>query len=218
MMSLSSFKKIIGLFILFVTVMVAARIIYTGSIRYISILWNLFLAWTPFQVSLLISAYSTLKNPKPLLILTGWLLFFPNALYVVTDLIHLEDAGGVPLWYDAIMLFMAALSGLLLAFASLYKVEKFLRKQISSSLVTDPIVLFILFLSSFGVYLGRFDRWNSWDIVVYPKQLSKDIASYIFSPVYHYRTWITTLIFTAFFSLLYFAVKKIPGSFTKPGM
>lgn len=210
MTRLSLFQRILGLFILFIAVMIACRIIYSGSIRYIFILWNLFLAWVPFQVSLLLSKLKTIKSVKTIAVLGCWLLFFPNALYVVTDLIHLEEENSIPVWYDAILLFMASLTGLMLAFISLYKVEKFLRLHIRSSSITEQLIVFFLFAGSFGVYLGRFDRWNSWDIVTYPGELFREVAAYFISPLQHYRIWLITIIFTAFFSLLYFAVKKIP--------
>ena len=217
MTRLSLFQRITALFILFIAVMIACRIIYSGSIRYIFILWNLFLAWIPFQVSLLLSKLKTIKNIRAIIILSCWLLFFPNALYVVTDLIHLEEENSIPVWYDAIMLFMASLTGLMLAFVSLYKVEKFLRLHIKSRSVTEQLIVFFLFAGSFGVYLGRFDRWNSWDVITYPVQLFKETAAYFISPLQHYRIWLITIIFTAFFSLLYFTVKKLPVLIKGPG-
>ena len=217
MTRLSLFQRIKALFILFISVMIACRIIYSGSIRYIFILWNLFLAWIPFQVSLLLSKLKTIKNIRAIIILSCWLLFFPNALYVVTDLIHLEEENSIPVWYDAIMLFMASLTGLMLAFVSLYKVEKFLRLHIKSRSVTEQLIVFFLFAGSFGVYLGRFDRWNSWDVITYPVQLFKETAAYFISPLQHYRIWLITIIFTAFFSLLYFTVKKLPVLIKGPG-
>lgn len=210
MTRLSLFKRILGLFILFIAGMIACRVIYSGSIKYIFILWNLFLAWVPFQISLFLSKLKSIKNLKAITVLGCWLLFFPNALYVVTDLIHLDESNVVPVWYDVILLFMASLTGLMLAFVSLYKVENFLLQHIKNSSITEQLIVFFLFAGSFGVYLGRFDRWNSWDIITYPGQLIKETAAYFISPVQHYRIWLITIIFTAFFNLLYFAVKKLP--------
>lgn len=217
MTKLSLFQRILVLFILFIATMIVSRILYSGSIRYIFLLWNLFLAWVPFRLSLLLSKIKTIKNIKAMAVLGSWLLFFPNALYVVTDLIHLEEENNVPVWYDAILLFMASLTGLMLAFVSLYKVEKFLRLHIRSSSITEQLIVFFLFAGSFGVYLGRFDRWNSWDIVTYPGELFREVAAYFISPLQHYRIWVITIIFTAFFSLLYFAVKKLPVLVKGPG-
>ncbi|HMO62384.1 MAG TPA: DUF1361 domain-containing protein [Ferruginibacter sp.] len=211
MARLSLFKRITALFILFLAVLIFARIGYTGSKKYIFLLWNIFLAWIPFGLSLYIHKCRIFKSWKTLSVLACWLLFFPNALYVVTDLIHLQEEASVPAWYDAILLFTASILGLLYAFASLYKIEQFLNRHLKSSVVTGQLTLFFIFAGSFGVYLGRFDRWNSWDIVTYPHHLLRDIANYCTAPVHHYRIWLITLIFTAFFSLMYYAIKQLPG-------
>ncbi len=73
------------------------------------------------------------------------------------------------------------------------------------------MILFILFLGSFGVYLGRFLRWNSWDIVSNPFQLLLSIGHRVVSPFDHVQTWGITIVFTVFFYLLYVAIKKLPG-------
>jgi uncharacterized membrane protein len=57
------------------------------------------------------------------LALCGWLLFFPNAPYIITDLKHLSHARGVPPWYDATLVFVAALLGLYMGLLSLRRVE-----------------------------------------------------------------------------------------------
>jgi uncharacterized membrane protein len=204
---LSSLQKLLSLFIAFITGMIICRMLYSGSIRFIFLLWNLFLAWVPFQISLYLTNSKTTGKWKSGLLLAGWLLFFPNALYIITDLIHLEAKTNVPVWYDAILLFTAATTGLVMAFASLYKVETFLLKQISNAAANKLIVL-CLFMGSFGVYLGRFLRWNSWDIITNPLDLAKEIAVRFIFPVQYYHTWAITFLLMSFFSLLYFTVKK----------
>ncbi len=67
-----------------------------------------------------------------------------------------------------------------------------------------------LFLGSFGVYIGRFLRWNSWDIVTNPFSLLVEIAKQFAMPFQHYRTWAVTVLLTGLFSLLYFGIKKLP--------
>jgi uncharacterized membrane protein len=147
---------------------------------------------------------------KLALVFCCWLAFFPNALYIVTDLVHLELESPVPKWFDALLLFSSAVLGLILAFISLYRVEAFLSKTVSRKLLA-PLILLILFLGSFGVYLGRFLRWNSWDIINNPFQLLLSIGYRIVSPFDHVQTWGITVVFTVFFYLLYVAIKKLPG-------
>lgn len=147
---------------------------------------------------------------KSALVFCCWLAFFPNALYIVTDLIHLELESAVPKWFDAVLLFSSAFVGLMFAFISLYRVEAFLSKTVYSKLQV-PLILLILFLGSFGVYLGRFLRWNSWDIVSNPSRLMLSIGQRIVAPFDHVQTWGITVLFTVFFYLLYITVKKLPG-------
>lgn len=210
MIKLSTAEKIILGFLLFVTAMLLMRITYTGSIRYIFLVWNLFLAWIPFQLGLIISSSANYNKWTKCILLAAWLLFFPNALYIVTDLVHLNEANSsVPVWFDVILLFTSSIAGLIMAFISLYHVEQFLKRDIKAKHITKLVVA-ILFLGSFGVYIGRFLRWNSWDIVSNPVSLLIEVAVRIAYPVVHYRTWTITLLLTCLFSLLYFAVRRLP--------
>lgn len=103
-----------------------------------------------------------------------WLAFFPNAPYIVTDFVHLEHRPPVPFWYDLILLFSAAFTGLFLGLFSLFEIQTALKKWISPKmafLFTLPALL----LCGFGVWLGRFQRYNSWDIVSDPLGLARDL-------------------------------------------
>lgn len=162
------------------------------------------------MISSLFSKMNNKAGWKQALVFCCWLAFFPNALYIVTDLIHIDLESPVPKWFDALLLFSSAVLGLILAFISLYRVEIFLSKTINRKLQA-PLILLILFLGSFGVYLGRFLRWNSWDIVSNPSQLLVSIAQRVISPVDHLQTWGITMVFTMFFYLLYVVIKKLPG-------
>ncbi len=205
-----SFQKILLAFYAFIGLLITVRIFYTGSILYLFLVWNIFLAWIPFVISSLFKSMHNKSKWKSALVFCCWLAFFPNALYIVTDLIHIHHESPVPKWFDALLLFSSAVLGLLLAFISLYRVERFLSSIINRKLLA-PFILLILFLGSFGVYLGRFLRWNSWDIISNPFQLLRSIAYRVFSPFDHMQTWGITLVFTVFFYLLYLTVKKLPG-------
>jgi uncharacterized membrane protein len=205
-----SFQKILLAFCVFIGLLIAVRIFYSGSIIYLFLVWNIFLAWIPFMISSLFKKMNGKSKWKSALVFCCWLAFFPNALYIVTDLIHLELESPVPKWFDALILFSSAVLGLMLAFISLYRVEGFLSKAINRKLLA-PLILLILFLGSFGVYLGRFLRWNSWDIISNPFKLLLSIGHRIVSPFDHVQTWGITVVFTVFFYLLYITIKKLPG-------
>lgn len=209
MKTASSFQNILLLLLGFIGSLIAVRFLYSGEYRFLFLVWNLFLAWVPLAIS------GGLKNPKQhwtkqMALFTVWLLFFPNGLYVVTDLIHLHSKSTVPLWFDAVLLFAAAITSLIMAFASLRNIEFFLLNRFPEKAV-QLMIMTILFLGSFGVYLGRFLRWNSWDIINSPVELMGQIAQRLLFPFEHGRTWGTTLVLTVFFYLLWLIIKKMPG-------
>jgi len=146
------------------------RIRETGDGFYRFLVWNLFLAWVP--LALAAAAYALLRRGVDGLVaalLVAWLLFFPNAPYLLTDFIHLRD-GPAPLWYDALMLSAFAWTGLLVGFASLYLVQIILRRALGAAAAWLG-VFGALALASIGVYIGRFVRLNSWDVLVHPRDV-----------------------------------------------
>lgn len=203
-----SFNRLLILIFLFIAVMIAARIAFTGTLIHLFLVWNIFLAWIPFMLSRYFMTYRWKENWKQVFLFFSWLVFFPNALYIVTDLIHLKDRGGAPVWYDAILLFTCSLLGLLMAYASLYRAEKYVAQRLGDRYL--PLCMpAIIGLASFGVYLGRFDRWNSWDVLHNPLGLVGDITEYITDPVENIHTWATTGIFSVFFYLMYVLSKWV---------
>ncbi len=186
------------------------RFIYTGKYAFIFLVWNLFLAWIPFMISELFKRLVNAVKWKQVIVFISWILFFPNALYIVTDLIHLDQETSVPKWYDAVLLFSSSAIGVIMAFVSLLRIEKFLAFKFNRRLV-EFIVFAILFLGSFGVYLGRFLRWNSWDIVSNPLGLLSSVVQRFVFPLQHVQTWGITIILTITFYLLYLIIKKLPG-------
>ena len=143
------------------------RVHETGSSYYRFLIWNLTLAWVPFVIA--VAAYARARRRIDALVwvlLVPWLLFFPNAPYLLTDFIHLDE-GPAPLWYDALMLSAFAWTGLMLGFGSLYLVQMILRQAFGAR-VAWAGVLGALGLASVGVYIGRFIRFNSWDALLHP--------------------------------------------------
>jgi len=196
----------------FTGLLLVLRIFYSGSLTYLFLVWNLFLAWIP----LIISSYINQSQNKYLqwLSLTGWLLFFPNSLYIITDLVHLRERQNVPLWFDCILLISSILNGMMMAYASLNKIENYLRLKLPRW-KCNAILFICFFLSSFGIYLGRFLRLNSWDVFTNPSHLSSVITHRFMFPFVHPTTWGLTIILTIFFNVFYFSIKTIPALITK---
>ncbi len=205
-----SFQKLLLAFFAFIGLLILTRVIYSGKLSFVFLVWNLFLAWLPFIISSSFKRIVQIEKWKQLFVFAAWLLFFPNALYIVTDLIHLDLETTVPKWFDAILLFTSCITGLMMAFISLIRVEKYLSYHFSSRVVNAQII-FILFLASFGVYLGRFLRWNSWDIISNPFGLVSSILQRFIFPFNHLQTWGVTVMLTTLFYLLYLTIKKLPG-------
>lgn len=185
--------------------MFAARMVYSGQITFVFLLWNLFLAWLPLVFAwILVRAPHTAVISGPL-----WLLFLPNAPYIVTDLIHLRLHTMVPIWYDTMMLFTFALTGLLLGLVSLYLVHVQVERRLGQ-LPGWLFVALVLSLSSYGVYIGRFLRWNSWDIFTQPLTLFNDMLHSLVAPELFLRTWTMTALLTCVLAFAYLVFYTLP--------
>lgn len=179
--------------------------------------WNLFLAWIPFVISSFLYLFNRKNSILLLLTICVWILFFPNSPYILTDLFHLKGNGEIPIWYDLLIILSYAWAALFCGFLSLLDIERLLNEYFCKTLVDILIVLF-LFLSSFGVYLGRFLRWNSWDIFQHPSGLLNDIIVRIIYPREYTSTWGVTILMGIMLNFMYFMIKNIkksPISFTE---
>jgi uncharacterized membrane protein len=192
---------------LFSCILSVIRIIYTGSLEFLFLDWNLFLAFIPWLISSII-ILSKLQNRKTLLVILilSWLLFFPNSPYILTDLFHLRMSSNAPLWYDLILILSFAWTGLLYGFMSLRDIEKVLEIYIGKG-KTVYLTIAFLFLSGFGIYVGRYLRWNSWDVFVSPFAMSHDILSRLSEPIYHSRAFGLTIFIGFLLNLIYFSLK-----------
>src|SRR5215216_7720890 len=148
---------------------------FSGTIRYGFLIWNLFLAWIPFIIAYF--TYILTLNRKWIYIVIPcaaflWLIFFPNAPYILTDFQHLAyPAGDLPVWYDVMMLIWFAFTGLLLGMVSLFLMQEIIRREFGRWLGW-AFVAMVAALSSTGIYAGRFLHWNSWDIFSDPKAMA----------------------------------------------
>jgi uncharacterized membrane protein len=162
-------KEIWTIFFLAIALNIA-RIFIFHSTYFIYILWNIFLAILPFIVSTLLSLRESYGNLSKSVFVLGsliWLLLLPNAPYIVTDFIHLGRGHGAPILYDTFLLFSSAWLGLLLFMYSLRDIEKIIRAKYGNLIATIKVPSIIL-LVSIGIYIGRFLRFNSWDVFTDP--------------------------------------------------
>ncbi|MCZ7588150.1 MAG: DUF1361 domain-containing protein [Gaiella sp.] len=167
---------------------VGLRVGLTQTLDATNLVWNLFLAWIPFGLALVL--YDGARrglSPAALLALgTGWLLFLPNAPYIVTDVKWLGEYEGGALWYDAALIGLAATIGLVLGFVSLYLVQVVIAERFGH-LAGWALAWSALVLSGIGVYLGRFQRWNSWQVVTEPWTIGRELFGAALDPFAHAR-------------------------------
>jgi uncharacterized membrane protein len=181
------------------------RILKSNSLTYIFLAWNLFLAWIPW----LISEYSikeknsTTFTLKEICICISWLLFLPNAPYILTDFVHFHTRAALPFWFDLLLLLSFSLTGLLLFMFSFYG---FSLKVLSTfRLKYQKLITYALFgLCGYGLYLGRCLRYNSWDVISNPFGLIASMFRSLTDPHWFRETFGMSVLFALF---LYFGYK-----------
>ncbi len=185
-----------------------------GSDSYSNLVFNLGLAWIPLVVAGL--AYIALRNRilfylvMPISTIV-WLIFFPNAPYLLTDFQHLANTyGEAPIWFDVLVMIWFAWTGLLLGVTSLYLMQEMVSRAFS------PVVGWIFAISattvsSVGVYMGRFLRWNSWDILQDPIPIAKDMVAIVRHPIANLPTYVFTIFFTLLFLFIYVTIHLFSG-------
>jgi uncharacterized membrane protein len=140
--------------------------------------------------------------------LAFWLLFFPNAPYIVTDLIHLRHYATVPLWFDVVLLMSFASIGVLFGLLSLLDIHRIIESRAGRSAgwlsVTGAIVL-----GSFGVFVGRYLHWNSWNVLTHPIELLRDIANSLLHPAADPTAYGVTAAFSLFLIIGYLVLRSL---------
>ncbi len=194
--------------VLFSCTLVGLRILHTGRLTFLSMIWNLFLAYIPYAIS---TALTVWKKPAFLRILIFfiWLLFIPNSFYILTDLYHLADNhrnSRVPEWFDLALILSFACNGLLLGVLSTQQVEKLLMHE-KTYIWRWAFIYPIMWLNALGVYIGRYLRYNSWDIVTNPIDLISDITTMVLHPMRYRDAWGMVFCYSILLTLLYKLIK-----------
>lgn len=214
---LTSKIALIGLLVMASVISVVLERVHTRincEESYANLVFNLGLAWIPFIAAGM--AYLTRRNRVTFFLVMPvctlvWLIFFPNAAYLLTDFQHLATTdGSAPIWFDVILLIWFAWTGLFLGIASLY-----LMQEIVADLLNPAIgwvfAISVTTLSSIGVYLGRFLRWNSWDLLQDPFLIARDMYGIVRHPISNLPTYVFTILFTLLFLFIYLSIHLFSG-------
>lgn len=196
--------------------LLVARWVYSEPGAYRFLAWNLFLAWIPLVAAVAVYDMQCrgIRLSRLLPVAAVWLLFLPNAPYLLTDLIHLGTRDDAPLWFDLVLFSAFAWTGAFLGFLSIYLMQVVVR-QTHGALLGWALVGGSLLASGFGIYLGRSLRWNSWDFVTSPGPLLADVWARVSDPLSHPRTLGMTVALTALLSVLYlvlYAFAQLPAA------
>jgi uncharacterized membrane protein len=185
--------------------LVALRIAWTGNIRYSFLVWNLFLAWLPLVFALYaVELYRKHQGWTGYVIAfaAAWLLFFPNAPYICTDIIHLSHSLRAHFWVDLVLILSCAFTGLILGFLSLYSMQSVVQRACGWAW-SWVFVAAVAGLSGVGIYIGRFLRFNSWDIITQPLALTKGVGKWASAPMASGQSFAFPLLFAAFLFIAY---------------
>jgi uncharacterized membrane protein len=208
--------------------MIVLRALVTGSVRHGFLLWNLVLAWIPYGLSLVIYRISSTADLTPRIKIVGagvglvWLFFYPNAPYMLTDFIHIIRApveqqlqgfavtANALLWYDIILSSVFAFIGHILGLISLVILNQTIRERYNKRIAWTFVIGAIL-LGGYGIYLGRFRGFNSWDIFSHPLA----ILSAAFLNLLNLKAVLFSLAFAFFIFLTYLVVWSLHESARK---
>jgi uncharacterized membrane protein len=201
---------LLGLASLMCVALIAARTVYAHTGHFQFLLWNLFLAWIPLALAALAFRISTRRSALTRLIVVPtaivWLLFFPNAPYIVTDFVHLgQFHDNVPGWYDVMLIAWFAWTGLLLGIVSLRLMQEILTR-VAGNVVGWVLVAVVTVAGSIGIYLGRFLGWNSWNVFQAPLALFDHAFDRGNQPNASVRMAGFTVLFALLFLFVYVAV------------
>ncbi len=188
------------------------RVYIARTATYAFFMWNLSLAWLPYLFSLYI-VYVHKRSPQRwgylILPALAWMLFFPNAPYIVTDLIHLEERSRVPFWYDIGFFATYVWTGLSLGVASLRVMQNVVSEYLGRA-GGWLFALGIIGLSGSGIYIGRFVGWNSWDLILQPLEVLADVTLRFAHPIRNPQPFAFTMMFAALILVCYLTFGSIP--------
>ncbi len=152
--------------------------IVVGNFLHFFLIWNMILAMIPFFIAKIVILLPDQKKWIKIGLMILWLLFLPNAFYMITDLIYLSNHvyifqehiyanvvyfdDLVP-WLALFHIFLGVIISLIWGYHALSMMEGVGIKVLSRKLV-NGLIIAILFISSVGIYIGRFFRYNSWNL------------------------------------------------------
>jgi uncharacterized membrane protein len=189
--------------------LIVLRVMATGKLQFIFLIWNLFLAFIPFFIANWLYLFRYRFNKITVIPMVAmWLLFFPNAPYIITDIIHLHPSKDFGYWYNLLIVISCVWNALVMGLLSLNDIQNVLTEKFGK-LTAWIVSISSVFIGAFGIYLGRILRWNSWDLFFDTKCLVYDITDRIINPMSHGRTLGITLFYGMFLLIVYLFFRQL---------
>ena len=130
------------------------------------LIWNMFLALIAYDAAFLAIQFKKKWFFLPVILL--WLAFYPNTFYMITDLVHMHWVSNT-LWNrESLHLFMAFVPSIFFGVLHYLKLNWWIEYLAIGA---------VSFLSSLAIYIGRYDRLNSWDLVSHPTLVFERLAA-----------------------------------------
>lgn len=204
------YEKTLIVSLLFSIALILARMGYTGKIFSLFMIWNLFLGSLPYLITRTMSREPKWAASKLNFVIAFllWLFWVPNSFYIITDLFHLHQNPDVPHWYDLALYMSCAWNGLLMGLLSVRQMEKLWMVRFPK-LRDWWFIAPVMFLNAWGVYIGRFLRFNTWDLIANPFQLLTDIFPMLLHPMENKYAWGMVLCFSVMMTLMYVTLKQL---------
>jgi uncharacterized membrane protein len=203
-------ERILLLSSIFSIVLVIIRVAMTGSRMFLFLPWNLLLAFIPYYITKkLMNNPAWIENKWKLTFASLlWLLFIPNSFYIITDLFHLGKYEEAPRWFDLTLIFSFAWNGLVLGIVSVKQMESIV-KLYAAPRYAWLFIYAVMWLNALGIFIGRFLRFNSWDIVTDPFSLINEILAMVLHPFDYMYVWGMICFFAVLMTIMYVTVRRI---------
>lgn len=187
-------------------VLYLARYIATGSVQFSFMAWNLVLSLLALTLSaVFVNQWHEKNKYMTYFMFAVWIFLLPNTFYMLTDFIHVGESGDINMLFDIVLVGLFAMNGFMHGLLSLLIVHKTLLTRYPARYVHAGIGVIIL-AASFAVDMGRYLRWNSWDVLLHPGALIFDVSDTLLNPTNYDRSFLITGIFFVTIASLYAVV------------
>jgi uncharacterized membrane protein len=191
-------------------VLILGRLFFVSDKAFLFILWNFFLAGLPLIISSVMIQMSARGFSRYSITFAGilWLLFLPNAPYILTDYVHVIHGDPNYFLLNTFTFSWFAISAFVAAVISLHDVSDLLLMRYKR-LQVSMMIFTICLLCSLGIYLGRDLRFNTWDVFLNPGAIVSETMDSLRSPSENFYTWTITTTIGLLLFLGYYGMKLV---------